>query len=74
MTRPSGAQKREIAELEDHAATLSRTIQILKKGLCNAGDRRTIDAVQAEIDYHIERLVEVRRRRDRLRQGCDPDG
>lgn len=66
MTGPSAAQRRELHELEDHAATLSRTLSILRIGLRNARDRRTIRALDAEIAYTIDRLAEVQGRRDAL--------
>jgi hypothetical protein len=66
MTRPTDAQRRELAELEDHAATLSRTLAILRLGLANADERNTAQAIDSEIAYTIARLAEVQARRDAL--------
>jgi hypothetical protein len=71
MVKPTAAQQREIAELEDHAATLGRLLDILRLGLHNARDPRTIREIEAEITYTIERLAEVQARRDRLRRDLD---
>jgi hypothetical protein len=68
MTKPTDSQQRELRELEDHAATLSRTLDILRLGLGNARNPRTIRAIEVEMSYTIERLAEVQARRDALRR------
>lgn len=77
MTRPTAATQREIHELEDHAATLSRMLALLRLGLANARNERTIRAIDAEIRYTIARLASVHARRDALRRtlgGCQKGG
>ena len=69
MTKPTAAQSREMAELEDHIATVSETLSILRLGLDNARrsrDWRTTRAIDDKIRYFIRRMAELRARRDAL--------
>lgn len=71
MTKPSAAIEREIFEIEAHAATLSRTLELLRIALRNAHkgrDRRLVSALDGEIAYTIRQLAAVQARREKIKR------
>ena len=77
MSKPTESQEAAIFEAEEHAATLSRVLDILKRALANAeaaNDRRLIAKLDAEIGYHARKLMETKARRTALSQALGGKG
>lgn len=71
MTRVTHATVRHIAELEAHAATLSRALGILSIATENARsarDLRLIEAIDREATYLTKQLRRIQQERARIQQ------
>lgn len=69
--KPTTTQQHIIRDLEDHAATINRLLDVLYQGRRNARDPRLIARLDAEIAHQASRLADVQARRDGLRQALE---
>lgn len=69
--KPTTTQQRAIEDLENHAATINRLLDVLYQGRRNARDPRLIARLDAEIAYQAGRLADVQARRDVLRRALE---
>lgn len=69
MASPTAAQTALLDETEEHAGSVEELLMAYEFGLRNAGKNRNLTVFLAgRIEYHAQRLQEIRCRRDRLRR------
>lgn len=67
--KPTRSQEQEIADLEDHIATVSRMLQLLSIAARNAASNpRLLREIAQEVQYQTAQLATLHARRDRLRR------
>lgn len=69
MASPTSAETALLDELEEHAGSVEELVMAYEFGLRNAGRNRNLVVFLAgRLEYHAQRLQEIRCRRDALRQ------